>query len=338
MQRKLASLLLAVLAGASAAPAAPSGPLSALFAASQGDTRAAMLVEDGRVIAKRYQPGYSDTTRFISWSSAKSLTAMVVGALVADGKLSLDAPAPLAEWHRPGDPRAAITLRQLLNMASGLRNVEVGHPVEASDTNQVLFVTGTQAMAARAIAAPLAAKPGAAFNYSSLTSIILAEIATRALTDSHDPRVRARAYRDYAYKRVYTPAGVTSAFLEFDGSGTQIGGSLIHMTLPDFARMGAVLLHGRGVHGETVVTPEWLAFMKTPSPDNPDYGGHVWLDRFSRAGGPPTVSMQGHLGQYVVTWNAHGHDYVLVRLGNAREDRLNSVRGAIADVVAATAR
>src|SRR3546814_15409929 len=75
---------------------------------------------------------------------------MLVGELVADGKLALDAPAPVPEWHRPGDPRGAITLRMLLQMRSGLRHTEIGDPIERSDTNQVLFVGGPGDMAGKA--------------------------------------------------------------------------------------------------------------------------------------------------------------------------------------------
>lgn len=335
MQRKLAPLaLMAFLAIGGAAPsvASPDDVLAPLFAAEQGDTRAAILVEDGKVIAKRYAPGYSDANRFISWSTAKTMTAMLVGELVSDGRLQLDAPAPIAEWRKPGDPRGKITLRQLLQMASGLKHAEVGDPVEASDTNQVLFASGTQTMAARAIAQPLEAKPGEKFEYSSLTTIILSEIVTRTLTDSRDPQARARVYRDFAMERLYRPAGAGEAFLEFDGAGTQIGGSLIHLSLPDFARMGALLLDGKGQDGAQVIAPDWLAFMKTPSERKPVYGGQTWLNRFpeNATGGPAIASMNGHLGQYVLTFSGLGrdgkpHSYVLVRLGNTREDQLDRV-------------
>ena len=344
MQRKRARLLLvALLAGVgAAAPASPpaaagaaADPLAPLFAPDQGDTRAAILIEDGKVIAKRYAPGYSDANRFISWSTAKTMTAMLVGELVADGKLQLDAPAPIAEWHKPGDPRAAITLRQMLHMASGLKHTEVGDPVEASDTNQVLFASGTANMAARAIGQPLEAAPGSKYEYSSLTTLILSEIITRTLTPSRDPRVRARAYRDFAMARLYGPAGARGVFLEFDGAGTQIGGSIIHLSLDDFAAMGALLLDGRGKAGEQVIAPDWLAFMKTPSPQNQVYGGQTWLNRFGDGGkAPPIASMNGHLGQYVLTFRGIGrdgaeHGYVLVRLGNTREDRLDAVEATL---------
>ena len=112
---------------------------------------------------------------------------------------------------------------------------------------------------------------------------------------------------------------MTTAFLEFDGSGTQIGGSLIHMSLDDWGRMGRVLLDGKGADGRPIVGPEWLAFLKTPAPTNPHYGGHVWLSPNG------LVSMRGHLGQFVFTGATGGHSVVLVRLGNTREDRLDAI-------------
>lgn len=320
------ALLASTLALAVPGSAAPPDPIAPLFAADQGDTRAVLLLVDGRPVAKRYAAGYSDANRFISWSMAKSVTALLVGELVADGKLQLDAPAPVAEWRN--DARRNITLRQLLHMSSGLRHIEVGQPIENSDTNQVLFVAGTNDMAARAIARPLAFRPGTHFNYDSLTSIILAEIVTRTLTDSRDPRVRARAYRDFAEARLFRPAGVTSAFLEFDGAGTQIGGSMIHMSLDDWGRMGRLLVDGKGPDGTQLVAPEWLAFLKTPAPTNPRYGGHVWLSPNG------LVSMRGHLGQFVFTGAGGGHSVVLVRLGNTREDRLEAITPTFEQIAA----
>lgn len=339
--RALLLLLLACVAGASPAIDSwtPSEEVAPFFSKEQGDTRAVMILDDGRVVAKEYTPGYSDANRFISWSMAKTVTAMLVGALVEDGRLALDAPAPVAEWRAPGDPRGRITLRHLLTMSSGLRHTEVGEPIENSDTNQVLFVGGTQDMAARAIAQPLEAAPGAKFEYSSLTSVILAEIITRTLTNSRDPRTRALAYRRFAEERLFRPAGIRSAFLEFDGAGTQVGGSLIHMSLPDWGRFGMLLLDGRSLEARPVVSPRWLALMKTPSQRYPGYGLQTWLNRPRPEGGsmfpgaPDTVaSAEGHLGQHVTVSPeaADGRGIVVVRLGNTREGEIDRNHRVIA--------
>jgi len=345
--RKGSWLFMAVVASVARAvglAAAPADRLDSLFAPDQAAARAALLIVDGKVIGKRYAPGYSDANRFISWSMAKTITGMMVGELVADGRLALDAPAPVAEWQAPGDPRRAITLRQMLGMASGLRHTEVGDPIENSDTNQAEFVSGTGAMAAYGIAQPLEATPGTKFEYSTLTSIILAEIVTRTLTPSRDPQTRARAYRDFAQARIFGPAGVTSAFMEFDGAGTQVGGSLIHMTLDDWGRMGGVLLDGKGADGGVIVAPEWLAFMKAPTRLNPEYGAQTWLNNRPIGGrepalfpgqGPSTAAaMNGHLGQLVIAAEAKGHRMVLVRLGNTPDSRNRTLMDALGAIVA----
>jgi CubicO group peptidase (beta-lactamase class C family) len=346
---KRGSLIVVALAclatGASALSPATPGPIASLFDAQVGETRAALMIRDGKVVAKRYGAGYSDANRFISWSMAKTVTAVLVGELVADGKLALDAPAPVAEWQGANDLRRAITLRQLLNMASGLAHTEVGQPVEASDTNQVLFVSGTGAMAARAIGVPLEAKPGVKFEYSSLTTLLLSEIVTRALTPSKDPRVRAAAYRAFAEERLFRPAAITSAAMDFDGAGTQIGGSIIYMTLDDYGRLGQVLLAGKGPDGAQIIAREWLAFMRAPSPTNAEYGGQTWLNRNGGADpepnlfpgkGPDTLyACLGHLGQYVIA--SPDQAMVLVRLGKTDDDSpaRARLRGAMGDIAAA---
>lgn len=327
----------------------PAKLIAPLFAPEQGETRAVLLLIDSRVAAKRYAPGWSDGNRFISWSMTKTITGMLVGELVSDGRLALDAPAPVAEWR--GDARRAITLRHLLQMSSGLAHVEVGDPVENSDTNQAEFVIGTATMAAYGIAKPLERTPGTRFEYSTLTSIILSEIVTRALTESRDPRVRARAYCDFAESRLFGPAGVTSAFMEFDGAGTQVGGSLIHMTLDDWGRMGSLLLDGRGADGAQVIAPDWLAFMKTPSPTRGDYGAQTWLNRPTGLPGKPSAlfpgkgpdgiaGMDGHLGQVVLAGRGYGangpyagaRSVVLVRLGNTPDGDNAKVKARLGDV------
>ncbi len=312
------------------------------------ETRAVLIVVDGCRAVKAYRSGFSDENRFISWSMAKSVTAMLVGELVADGRLALDAPAPIVEWRKLGDPRHAITLGHLLAMSSGLKHTEVGQPIEKSDTNQALFVSGTEGMAARAIGQTLEAKPGTKFEYSSLTTIILAEIVTRALTASRDPRVRARAYRAFAEERLFAPAGITSAVMEFDGAGTQIGGSIIHMTLDDWGRIGRLLLDGEGVEGAQAIAPEWLSFMKTPVSTNAEYGGQLWLNRAGGADRKPvlfpgkgpvdTVAAIGHLGQYVIAARTPERSVVVVRLGKTQDDVLDPIRDRLGDTVDALFR
>ena len=116
------------------------------------ETFAVLVVHRGRLVAERYAgalehfdrpptPVTADTP-LLSWSMAKSVLHAVIGLLVGDGKLDLDAPATVPEWADPGDPRHAITLRQLLAMRDGLDFAEDYVDGEVSDTIQMLFGDG----------------------------------------------------------------------------------------------------------------------------------------------------------------------------------------------------
>ncbi|RYD39672.1 MAG: class C beta-lactamase-related serine hydrolase, partial [Sphingomonadales bacterium] len=132
-----------------ALPAAIRARADALFADADdvGQTRALLVLRDGEPIYERYAAGFGPETKLISWSMAKSITAVLTGFLVADGQLSLDGPAPVAAWQRSGDPRGTIMLRSLLHMSSGLEHIENGDPVWQGDTVAMLFGGGAGDMA-----------------------------------------------------------------------------------------------------------------------------------------------------------------------------------------------
>ncbi len=324
--------------------------LETLMKEGPGETRAVLLLKDGKVEEKRYSSGYSDKTRFVSWSMAKSVTAVLIGELVADGKLKLDDPVPFNEWKKPGDPRGAITLRHMLNMSSGLEHKEGLDPGDGpdalvnADTPSKLFVGGTNAMAAPVLAKGMEAKPGEKYEYSSMTSLLLSELITRQLTNSTNPRERASAFKAFAEERLFKPAGIATAFLEFDGAGTQVGGSMIYMNLDDWGRFGQVLLNGKGPDGSQVVAPEWLTVLRTPSATDPGYGGHFWLNRprakdhekypalFPGKGPASIFAAVGHLGQYVIISPDDGR--VLVHLGKTQDGELQGVRDMLGNVMA----
>ncbi len=317
--------------------------VDALFSAEGvGETRAVIVMRNGRTIAERYGPGYHENTRFISWSMAKTVTATMIGMLVADGRIRLGESAPVPAWQRSGDPRGEITLKQLLQMRSGLRHTEAGDPIYASDEVKMLFREGRDDMAAWAEAEPLEAEPGAKWEYSSNTTVILADIAARALTgdvgqDERDPETRRKAVSEYLRNRLWEPLGMRSMLPEFDANGTLIGGSLMHATARDWAKFGELLRNGGSVRGVQLVPRAWIDFMTTPNPRNRFYGAQTWLNRGEGVdkqypGALPSVfSMNGHLGQYVVVSPRQG--LTVVRLGNTRQDRLDAVQARIADIL-----
>jgi len=305
-----------------------------------GETRALLVMHGGVIAAERYAPGYDEETKFISWSMAKTVTAVMIGMLVADGRLRLDDAPPVERWQQPGDPRGEITLRQLLQMRSGLRHTEAGNPPYESSEVRMLFLDGRDDMANWASAEPLEAEPGAKFEYSSNTTVIMADIAANVLTDSKDPETRRQAVDDYLRTRLFAPVGMDSMVPEYDASGTLIGGSLIHGTARDWAKFGEFLRNKGSVRGAQLIPRTWIDFMKTPSPRSEFYGAQTWLNRDSGVDrddqlqdrGPNTMfAAIGHMGQYVLV--SPDQKLTVVRLGHSDTQQRKVMLQQLLDVV-----
>jgi len=231
--------------------------------ASSG-VRSVVVVHGGAIVYERYHPSVGPDTVMASYSVAKSFTSGLVGLLVDDGLLTLDEHPPRPEWP-PGDPRAAITLRQLLQMSSGLQ----------WDEAQSLMTLGPTMLASPSAAAimasqPLEREPGTAFEYSTGTSALVAGIAADALGG-------CAALDAYVHERLLAPIGITSATLVEDGGGCFVGGLGIDMTARDFARFGLVYVRGGVWDGRALVPASWVDETRAASATNPRYGLHWWL-------------------------------------------------------------
>ncbi len=302
------------------------------------ETRAMVIMYKGRVVAERYAPGYNESTPLISWSMAKTMTATLVGLMVADGRLVLDDPAPVETWSSPADPRSKITLRHLLQMSSGLDHSEgpvpeQGKAIYDADTTRMLFLDGRENVAQYAQARQLEANPGEKFEYSSATTHILADIMTNILTDSKDPVVRRNAMLEFAKGRLFDPLGITTMVPEFDRNGTMLGGSMIHGSARDWAKLGEFLRNNGSVKGAQLLPTSWTRFMRTSSPNDPAYGGQTWLNKprpdgrnpilFDGRGRENIFGMLGHLGQSVIS--SPNHKVTIVRMGKTEDSKLRPV-------------
>jgi len=310
------------------------------------ETRAVVIMHKGSVVAERYAPGYSENTPLISWSMAKTLTATLVGLMVADGRLVLDDRAPVAAWSSPADPRNKITLRHLLHMASGLDHSEGAAPDQGkalyeSDTTRMLFLDGRDNVAQYAQARQLEAQPGEKFEYSSATTNILADIMTNILTDSKDPVARRDAMLTFAKGRLFDPLGMTTMVPEFDRNGTMLGGSMVHGSARDWAKLGEFLRNNGSVKGAQLLPTSWTRFMRTSSPTDPAYGGQTWINKqrpegrnvvlFGGRGADNIFGMLGHLGQSVIS--SPNHKLTIVRMGKTLDGQTRPIYDHIANVI-----
>lgn len=298
-----------------------------------GETRAVVIVQGGRIVLEKYAPGYSATTRLVSWSMAKSITQAAVGVAAAQGKLDPD--APMGGWLWPnGDPRAAITWRQWLNMVDGQKYVEINAPsVAESDAARQLYGPGRLDVARWCASLPTAAKPGARWNYNTCGINMVGASLARVIAPGDDADARREKTAAWLGASLFGPIGMTSAQPEFDGTGSFLGGSLVYATAQDFARFGLLYLRGGRWDDKQVVPRKWVDYARTPTPaKNIDtYGAGWWLTPAKGAGAPlrslivggpvDAFSAQGHEGQVILV--VPSKDLVIVRLG-----RFDDRRGA----------
>lgn len=224
--------------------------------ARAAESDALLVVKDGRVVVERTfgRPRGLIETR----SMTKSLAALAVLALVADGKIaSLD--APLSTWladFASGD-KASITLRHVLTHTSGLAH--------GSDANAL---GAAQDRTAYARSRSVVSTPGSRFSYSNEATQLLAPLIEAASGVPVDALLK---------ERFFTPLGITDHEWVHDRSGAPqtYYGARLHAR--DLATIGLVLLDGGRWRGQQLLPPDLVAALSRPSVANPHYGLLFWL-------------------------------------------------------------
>jgi CubicO group peptidase (beta-lactamase class C family) len=233
-------------------------------------TRAVVVVYDGKIVAERYAPGIHKDMPLIGWSMTKSVVNALVGILVKEGKLSLEDRAPVPEWNDPNDVRHVITINDMLQMSSGLLFEEhYSNPL----ANVNLMLWDCSDMGAYAASQPLYHEPGSHWQYSSGTTNIITRIIRHVIGNQKE-------YFAFPRNALFNKIGMRSAVIEVDAAGNFIGSSLMYATARDWARFGLLYLNDGVWEGEQILPEGWVKYTTTPVPHAPkgNYGAHFWLN------------------------------------------------------------
>lgn len=236
------------------------------------NTKAIVVVHEGRLIAERYADGVTSDTPLIGWSMGKSVTALLVGILANDELLHVHEPAAVPQWaETDDDPRNEITLDQLLRMSSGLEFEET-YSVATDVTRMLSLELDAAAFAA---SKPLIAPPDTVWSYSSGTTNIVSSIVRRSVGDT------LQSVYEFSQLRLFRPLGMRTAILEADRSGTFIGSSYIYASARDWARLGQFCLQKGKWQDDQLLEEGWIEYLITPTPtaSGNEYGAHFWLNR-----------------------------------------------------------
>ncbi|MEH3101020.1 serine hydrolase domain-containing protein [Sphingomonas adhaesiva] len=283
------------------------------------ETVGVVILHEGRIVAERYRPGFGPFTGNRTWSVAKSIAGTLVGLSGVDPRR----PASIPEWKSPygPDPRARITLDQLMRMSSGLHSDTAGNRTDA------IYFGGTT-VTEQAVSWPLSSRPGERFRYAN-NDIMLAIRSLRASLG--EAKYRALP------ARLFDALGMRHTVAGTDWQGNYILSSDVYTTARDLARLGQFWLQDGVWQGRRLLPAGWMRYMTTPAGPQPDrsegYGATIWL--FGERQGLPagSYSAQGNRGQYVMV--VPSHRLVVVRRGEDPTDTRFDVAKFTADVMAA---
>ena len=275
-------------------------------------TRAVVVIHNGQLVAEEYANGFGPETEILGWSMTKSITATMIGILIKNGLLNLDDTNLFEEWT---DDRANITLRDLLQMQSGLAFSETYGAI--SDATNMLFNAENISLIPKSN--QLAHDPGSHWSYSSGTTNLLARIIRDRLGNDE-------SYWHLPYDSIFTRIGMTSPIMETDESGNFIGSSYMYATPRDWARFGLLYLNQGNWKGTQIVDSSFVEFVRTPASASGNiYGGQFWLNAAHAA--YPDVpsdlfSCNGFQGQFVFI--IPSYNLVVVRMGLSEEPIFNN--------------
>lgn len=238
--------------------------------AAEFDSYALLVVHWGVVQTEWYAPGWDRNRLTQSQSMMKTLAALALGAAIADGHIgSVDEPVStyLPEWA--GDPRGAIRIRDLLQMASGLAQARFTLNPFAQDS-AFRFLNSSD-RAAVYLRTPAVMPPAREFDYNDLDAALVGLIVQRAT---------GVPWSEWLDRKIWRPMGGQRAevWLDREGEGaTAMTACCMLATAMDWARVG-LLMKDRGlVRGVPVLPAGWIDEMLTPSPAFAGYGYFTWL-------------------------------------------------------------
>ncbi|MFV8358945.1 serine hydrolase domain-containing protein [Flavobacterium sp. LS1P3] len=283
-------------------------------------TRSLLVIYKDKIIAEKYDTGFTKNSRILGWSMTKSITSAMFGILEKQRKFDIDDPAPIPEWAN--DKRKLITTSDLLHMNSGLQWVEDYTTI--SDVSKMLFQAPD--MTRSQLEKPAEYKPNMRWNYSSGTTNLLSGILRKQFKTHQE-------YLDFWYSALIDKIGMNSMVIETDMAGNYVGSSYGWATTRDWSKFGLLYLHKGNWNGEQIFNESWEKYTSTPTNRSEGrYGGHFWLNAGGSFRDVPRdmYYCSGFQGQMVVI--IPSLDLVVVRMG-LKEDPEFDFNGMLKGII-----
>jgi len=237
----------------------------------RSNTAGLIVIKDGNIALESYALGNNEDSRWISFSVAKSVVSMLLGAAIKDGYIGgVDEKVTDYLPRLKGSSYDDVAIRDVLHMASGVAwNEDYADP--ESDVNTYpwydvislfKFLGGKGRVAA----------PGDKFTYNSAETELVGSLVRAAIGNNLSA---------YLAEKIWKPFGMESDANWLLGAtgGGEIGGCCISATLRDYGRIGLFALrNGKLPDGTEVLPEDWIRQSTGASSAFDGYGYLWWLN------------------------------------------------------------
>ena len=249
-------------------------------------TQSVALLKNGYLIGERYADGFNKDSYGTSWSMAKSFYAALILISIDKGEIAnLD---EKASNYLPffDDERSAITIRQLLNMSSGLEYPDHQHETMFFRKDHLGYSKNVK----------LEKEPDTLFEYNNVNSMLLGEILEVATGKKADILLE---------ERILNKIGIKKKTLWRDEAQNVLTYCCIDMSARDYAKFGQLFSNGGSWDGEQIISKELVDETFQYVWDTPNwwtdekrgYSLHWWVSRYTEKS--KIFNASGRFGQYI---------------------------------------
>lgn len=270
-----------------------------------------MVLRHDKVIAEAHPAPFTAGDLHTLYSCSKTITALAVGRLIDEHRLSLDdrVVALLPDKCPPviSDPLASMTVRHLLTMSAGIRPT-------------LDFITASDDWAGSWMARPV--EEQGRFQYDSVCTFVLGMIVQR---------LTGMTLLDYVKLHFFEPMHITQVDWELSPDGYNTAGFGLRLQAESMAKIGLLILHRGNWQGRQLVSEAWIDEMtaghinyKNPGPKptdtNQGYCYQMW-----RCLLPGAVRADGAYGQFIVIMPEQEMVVVMTGMSEITREELRAI-------------
>jgi CubicO group peptidase (beta-lactamase class C family) len=253
---------------------------SAAEYAEKQQSRALIVTRHGYIVFEKYWQGSNLDTTVDSRGLGRVLAALATGTAISDRKIGWpDEPLSyfIPQWVQ--DTRGEITVRNLLQMSSGLASAGASGPGLFSPPGRQPYGGN---MIGRYLQLPLDAPPGTRWLDQNVDPDLLGFVIERAT---------GRMYGEYLSEAIWARIGAGDASVWLDSPGGSAHADTgFFARQGDWLRVAELLLQNGKYQGDEVIVPRWVPELLQPSKSNSSYGSYMRLGSHPAPGASPYAS------------------------------------------------